>query len=147
MIFLNLTDFEPYIKNNVLADICQTSYLLLQASGSTILDNAELISIEKVKSYLQNYYDIINELKLTGVNRSPLLISILIDIILYEINSRLTPTQIPENRKIRYEQVIKYLIDIQTGKTPGPWMILQVGVEPTSAIRMGNSSLPQSFYY
>jgi hypothetical protein len=146
MIFITLEDLQPYIKNNVLADIIQTPYTIIVASGSTLLDSIEGISISKIKAYTGHYYDIDSQLTDIGINRDALLISLIIDLMLYEMDARLTPTQIPEIRTKRYNAVIKSLEDIRAGMTPTSWRILQKDVEESSAYRFG-SAPPFTMYY
>jgi hypothetical protein len=69
-----------------------------------------------------------------------------IDIMLYELNNRLTPSQIPENRKLRYQATIKDLQEIMNRKMLTNWAIKQLGSEPTTMFRSG-SSFPFSMYY
>ena len=148
MIFVTVSDLIVYIKSNVLADILQTTTSSLTQTGytSTLLDMVERVAIDKVKGYTDHYYDIDNELKFKGLNRSGRLISFIIDIMLYELPARLTPTQIPDIRKERYHLSIKELSDISRGITPANWMVKQKNVEPSTQIRFG-SDYPFSSKY
>jgi len=44
-----------------------------------------------------------------GESRNPLLIRLMVDLVLYDIHSRLSPRNIPEHRIQRHDDVIKYL--------------------------------------
>jgi phage gp36-like protein len=72
----------------------------------------------------------------------------MVDIVLYHINSRITPRNIPEIREIRYEQAIDWLKAVVAGRvTPDlPVLIDTATNTPVSELKLGsNPKLKHSY--
>jgi len=65
-------------------------------SGNTILTNLETETIDTVNAYISGYYDTSLIFSKTGDTRDSYLLKIVIDILLYELNSRLSPNTISD---------------------------------------------------
>lgn len=130
MNFLTETDLLLYMKSNVLNDITE--------NNNNILDTMELISIETIKSYIGHYYDTDLEFSKT-INRNAYLVSLTLDIFLYNLATRLTPTQIPSTKQERYSDVIKTLEKINQGKIVINLAKRDINVEPDSEYRFGSN--------
>ena len=98
MIFLKDSDFDRVVKTDI------KSYL-----GNA--DTTELYAIDVVKTYLSNYYDLDKELAETDGNRSPILIGLILDLVIYQLYSKLAPNQIPDMRVDRFNNTMQMLND------------------------------------
>lgn len=131
MTFLNIDDLKSFIKSNVLDDITQ--------SDATLLDHLEKVSTSQIKSMIGHYYDLEDEFNKTLDDRNHFIVSLVIDLLLYHLSCRLTPTQVPEMRKDRYDQAVKTLSEISSGK-----LVLAIArkdkkYEPSSEFRYGSN--------
>jgi phage gp36-like protein len=107
--YITLSDFNLVIQPTLLNQVVGTQ--------SATLDLAVDIAMSEAQSYLIQKYDIIGEYSLTGVTQSrciELLVRIC-DIALYHIHSRIAPSNVPELRKVRYDNSIKWLKDCAVG--------------------------------
>jgi phage gp36-like protein len=107
MIFLTSDDFEAYIKTDVLTNVI--------SNDSTVLDKAELSAIEELSSYLRLRYDIAAVLSETGSSRNAWIITLLVDMTLYHVHSRINPRQVPQLRMDRYDAAIEWLKSVAKG--------------------------------
>jgi phage gp36-like protein len=130
-----LTQIQPEIKTALSAD-------------PTIWSAAELQAQEEIESYLRTTYDVGAIFGMTGTARNARLVMIMVDIVLYHINSRITPRNIPEIREIRYEQAIDWLKAVVAGRvTPDlPVLIDAATNTPVSELKLGsNPKLKHSY--
>lgn len=88
---------------------------LIGNSGSTNMDLAVDIALAEVKSYLIQKYDINAEYALTGNSRSLQIRMAVVDVALFILHSRIAPSNVPELRKLRYEQTISWLKGVARG--------------------------------
>lgn len=106
--FLTITDYEALIKNIELGRVINFNH--------TLRIQCELTAQSMIESYLRDRYDVALIFAQTGNARHPMILKIMIDIALYELFTRITPDQIPDIRKERYEQDIIWLKDVATNK-------------------------------
>jgi len=141
MTYITPDDLSTLIKDNVLNDTLQLTGLTqsIGLTSSTLLTEIEQIALSTVDSYIGHYFDIKTEFTLKGTNRNPFLITIVLDILLYNLSSRLTPTKIPDIRKERYSDTIKTLEKINQGKIVPNLMRLDKNIEPSSIFRCGSN--------
>lgn len=104
MIFLQLSDFDKQIRADQLLRILDQEPL--------ILDEAEMATIKEMESYLSGKYNV--SLIFTAP-RNALVVMYAVDILLYHIHSRISPSAIPQMRIERYENSIQWLRDIAKG--------------------------------
>lgn len=133
MIFITENDIDAKIKENILQDITEVDYDT-SISGITMLDEVELVAIHEIKSYIGNYYDCDTIFSYTGSTRDSFIVKMVVDIMLYELSSRLTPENIPEVRQLRYDRVIESLEKINAGKITLKLPILDQDVEDTGGL-------------
>jgi len=108
MIYITSEDLKTKIKDNVINDTTE--------NDNTLIDSIELCALSEVKAYITHYYDLDLEFTLTGTQRNYFLVKIIVDIMLYEISSRLTPNNIPQIRKDRYDAAVVWLTQVSQGK-------------------------------
>lgn len=113
MQFITESDLLGKIKENVLEDILEIDS---DISGSTVLDQIEKTALDEIHSYIGHYYDTSIIFSQSGDTRDQFIVKMVIDIMLYEISSKLTPASIPEIRQIRYDQVKTDMLNISSGK-------------------------------
>ena len=101
MAYLNTTDYLLHIQDVNIQQIIN--------SNEAIRDQANLLAIAEVRSYLIQKYDIDLELTKTLATRDQQILSTTIDIALYHLHSRIAPRNIPELRTQRYENAILWL--------------------------------------
>jgi phage gp36-like protein len=138
--FLTITDYEALIKNIELSRIINFNHTLRLQCEST----AQSI----IESYLRDKYDVALIFGQVGNARHPIMMKIMIDIALYELFSRITPDQIPDIRKERYEQDILWLKDIAKNLISVDLPLLPIPEgDPTSSSVMIISNPKQNFSF
>lgn len=130
MTFITADDLQAFIKTNVLNDIIE--------NNNTLLDTTENIAKSTIESYIGHYYDTTEEFSKTGLNRNYFLLSLTIKIFLYHLATRLTPTQVSDQRQIDYNDAIATLEKINMGKVAVNLIRRDVNVEPDSEFRFGS---------
>lgn len=101
MVFLTLTDYDKQIRSENLDRVID--------SNSVVLDDAEASAILRITGYLNGRYDMPAEFAKTGTDRNALLITITIDLVLYDVLSRINPRNIPELRMQRRDEATEVL--------------------------------------
>jgi len=96
MQFLTIADFDKQIRSDNLDRIID--------SNSVILDDAEASVILRVTGFLNGRFDMPAEFAKTGTDRNALLITLMVDLVLYDIHSRINPRNIPELRAQRRDE-------------------------------------------
>lgn len=99
--FLTTDDYNPLIRDTTLAKVI--------LNDETILDEAEEMAIEEMKSYLAARFDTDAIFSAAGDDRNKAILMRLIDITIYHLWSRTIATQISKIRVDRYERAIKWL--------------------------------------
>lgn len=103
--FITKSDYSEFIRTNILDSITNAT--------DGILDAAEVRSIELMKGYLNARYDTTNIFNKTGDDRNPVVVMYCIDLILFDIHSRINPRKIPELRIERRNIAIDWLEKVQ----------------------------------
>lgn len=104
MIYLKLEDLNAFIKQNVIDDLTENNYQLL--------DTIEQMSIGEVDAHISFKFDTIAALKA----RHPFLIMLLIDVFAYHLSTRMTHVNMQDIVENRYEAAKDTLMDISNGK-------------------------------
>ena len=86
-------------------------------SANTNLSNIEEQAIDQVVTLIGSYYDTDVIFTSGSTYRNRYLIKIICDIIIYELNCRLSPNGIPEVKKERYHIAIELLKDMSKKNT------------------------------
>jgi phage gp36-like protein len=107
MAFLNIEDYSGQVKQDVLA---------LVSGSEPIRQSAELKAQSEMESYLRTRYDVVNIFNKTGSERVPVIVLYLIDMTLYHLHSNISPRNIPELRKERYDIAIDWLKRVSKGQ-------------------------------
>jgi phage gp36-like protein len=143
MIFLTPADFKLLIKEDILEVITR--------QDPTILDAAELEAIEQIQGYIRQRYDVAAIFTPTPIPpatvpppRNPSIVMYCIDIMLYNIHTRIVARDIPERRILRYEAAIDWLTKVQKGIITPNLPALLVGTAPNQTPTTKNryGSLP-----
>ncbi|WP_394749492.1 DUF1320 domain-containing protein [Spongiimicrobium salis] len=144
MAFLRPEDYTVQIRQwvtNILTD-----------GGDTILERAEMSAQEEMESYLNARYDVAKVFDPEQVegDRNALVVMYMVDIAVYHMHSNITPSDIPEIRKDRYDNAMAWLKKVADGKiTPNlPQPEIPEGEEdPGSFEFQGGSNDKTSFRY
>ncbi|MCT4580828.1 MAG: DUF1320 domain-containing protein [Flavobacteriales bacterium] len=108
MIFVTNGDIEVLIRADMLQHIIGTD--------STLLNKAELAAIQKIRTYLKTRYDVNAVFAASGADRNELILIYTIDIMLYDLHSRINPRKIPDLRRTRYKEAMEWLKQVQQGE-------------------------------
>mgnify|MGYP003627311926 FL=1 len=106
MDFLVITDFDSHIRSEDLDKIVN--------SDLTILDDAELFAIERIKSEIESRFDVAVMFAATGLDRPNMVVNFAVRMVLYEIYSRINPRNIPDLIQIRYDDALETLARINS---------------------------------
>jgi len=101
MVFLTIEDYDKQIRSENLDRVID--------SNSVILDDAEASAILRITGYLDGRYDMAAEFAKTGSERNALLVTLTIDLVLYDVLSRINPRNIPELRMQRRDEATDVL--------------------------------------
>jgi len=80
------------------------------------LDDAEETTLDMVRDYLSDLYDIEAEFIKTDTDRSGTLVAYMVDVLLYYICMRTAPDNVPEIRMHNKEQSLKWFLQVNSGK-------------------------------
>lgn len=106
--FLTEDDFDVQVQEEILG---------LLGEGITI-ERAERMAIDQIKAHISGRYDTDFIFGTTRELRDHYVIMIVIDILLFHLWSKKAPRMVPEYRNQRYSDVLDWLKDVGTGKTP-----------------------------
>ena len=90
---------------------------IFQQSTPQKREQAEKMAIEEIAGYLRSRYDTGRVFSATGDNRNDIIVMYTCDIALYHLVSWLPNKMGREIRKERYDRAIKWLEEVQAGKT------------------------------
>ncbi len=105
------------------------------------LDKAEKSAIGSINDMLSGYYNINAELAKSGDNRHSNLLKWMINLALYFVYSRIPDDEIPERVIKDYDDTMKTLEKIATGKTPTTLQAVTVDGEKKRVFRMGSKKV------
>lgn len=121
---------------------------LLQATGgdNLILESAEKVAWRKIVSYLRARYD--TQIIKDNITVYDEIREILLDIMMYNVLTRLTPKYVPEARIQRYQDAIGWLKEAQEGDINPelPEIVDSEGETMHSGMRIGGQ-LKNDWYY
>jgi phage gp36-like protein len=133
--FLKDTDYNTAITDDDLQ--------VVQQSDPAIRQAAELSAIELMSGYLRSRYDvglIFTPAGTTTDARSKIIVMYCIDLALYNLFSSIPGRFVSENRRQRYEDAIKWLESVQSGKVdPGLPLKNDSAGAPVSSIIFGSN--------
>jgi len=104
MAFIEKTDFDQAIRDNILDDITE--------SDDALITKACRASVDLMKGYLNARYDTAVIFSQTGDNRNPVVLMYGIDIALYDLHRLINPRKIPAFRTERYKAAKEWLMDV-----------------------------------
>jgi phage gp36-like protein len=105
MPFLTETDYSVQIRSEILTTVKNTD----------ALPKAELSAQAEMESYLRVRFDVANVFNKEDLERNPIVLMYLVDIVLYHLHTNISPRNIPELRGIRYEAAINWLKMVAKG--------------------------------
>jgi len=137
--FLTQTDYKTLIQDHILSQVINDDVELL--------DQAELMAISEMESYLSARYDTQAIFAATGTNRHQALVMFALDMTIYHLHSRVSPRNISQLREERYNRAIEWLQNVVKGKlNPGLPILKNEDGEQTSVIKWGsNDKLTHQF--
>ena len=93
----------------------ESALKVLQQNDVAIRTRAEKAAIDEMKGYLATRYDANQVFKVTGTNRSDVIVMRTVDIALYHLVSASPQRMGAEVREKRYDQAIEWLEKLQKG--------------------------------
>jgi len=91
-----------YLQKTDLQQVITTTHLHnLTGGNDTLLDEAEALAAEEMSHYLSTRYDI-KKIFVPNTRPQSMVARCLMDLMLYHLYSRITPQNVPEVRKDRY---------------------------------------------
>jgi len=110
MIYLTTDDFVKHISLNILDQITEGNY--------DLLDNAELQAIGIIKDMIGGSYDIDAELLLTGNDRHQPLVLWMLCLATYQLYRIIPDSEVPDRTIKDYDDTMETLRQIGRGKYP-----------------------------
>lgn len=134
--FLTQADYAPLIQDHILAQVINNTPLLL--------DEAELMAISEMESYLNGRFDTTAIFEATNENRHKAILMYCMDITLYHLHSRVTPRNVSKLREDRYLHAIDWLEKVVSGQlSPGLPLKTTPEGEPDNRLKWGSNPKPQ----
>jgi hypothetical protein len=103
--FIDKTDYADHIRNGYLDQITQAT--------DSKLDKAESKAIAYMKGFLSSRYDVEQIFNKTGDNRDPIILSLAIDITLFNLHKLINYNKIPKFRVDAYNEAKEWLKGVQ----------------------------------
>jgi len=108
MKYITIQDLTSLIKKNIIDDLSEDNY--------TLLNSLESLAVSEIDANIGYKFDV--DAALTSKHQ--FLIMILIDLLIYHFESRMSHTGVEQIRQERYDRVQKWLSDVAVGKiAPG----------------------------
>lgn len=108
--YLEASDFSPYIKDRNLTQLLD--------GESMALDHAQATAVTTIRDALFQWYDVDAIFALTGDARPKQVVRWVACLTLYYLYERLPSAVMPQRIKDNYDEVIKWLTDIEDAKKP-----------------------------
>jgi hypothetical protein len=121
MTYITIQDLIDVCKDNIISDCLQLDSTITTGSTNTLLDNIETSIMAEVEATIGNRYDV-KAMFLSGRSDN-FLKSIMVDMMIYELESRVISDQISSIRIDKYNKAIQLLKDISTEKFSPPTFI------------------------
>lgn len=109
MAFLVDNDYKMHIKDEILSTV-------LGAAASTIRPDAERKAQAQLTSVLNVRYDVPGIFAQSGEARNAEVVMYMVDMVIYHVHSRISPGQVPENVKARYQDALDWIKMVAAGK-------------------------------
>lgn len=110
MKFLTEDDFIVYADTDTIEQIIN-----LEGRKELVRNRSEKAAIEEVNSYLHKKFETSKIYEKTGDQRNETIIKCLVNITVWHFYSKLDSNQVPEVKKIRYDETITELEKIRDG--------------------------------
>lgn len=138
-IFLTQADYGTLIQDHILSQVVNDDVELL--------NQAELMAISELESYLSARYDTQAIFSATGTDRHQALVMFALDMTIYHLHSRVSPRNISQLREERYNRAIEWLQKVVKGDlNPGLPILENEEGDQSSAIKWGgNDKLTHQF--
>lgn len=105
--FIDTDELKLRKQLSLLDDLSEDDYSIYQ--------ELELMAIEEISSYLRGRYDTELIFNQVGINRNPIIKRLVIDLIKYYLMER-SSNGVSDIDQLRYDNNIKYLMDVNSGK-------------------------------
>jgi len=133
MKFVKKEEILNLIKLNTLDNVTE--------DDNNLLDSIEAISLSEIDSYIGSVYNTTEVFSKTGNDRNQFMLATVIDIMLYHIHARLTASDIPEVRFLRYQKTVNWLEQVAKGKLTPNLPLLNKEFSPRSSESRFGSAL------
>jgi len=107
--FLVDADYKMHIKDEIMSTV-------LGADAATILTDAERKAQAQLTSVLNVRYDVPAIFAATGESRNAEIVMYMVDMVIYHVHSRISPGQVPDNVKARYQDALDWIKMVAAGK-------------------------------
>ncbi len=137
--FLNQTDYKSLVQDHILAQVLANDY--------DILDEAEMMALSEMESYLSGRFNVQTIFAATGTERHRAILMYAMDMTLYHLHSRVSPRNISQLRVDRYNRAIEWLEKVVTGEL-SPDLPIKVNQDdtPNNRLRWGSNEKPEFRY-
>jgi len=138
--FITADDYKAYIKDRNLTQLLD--------GEAVALENAETTAISTVRDALFQLYLVDEIFSTTGTARPAQVVRWVVCLSLYYLYERLPAAVMPQRIKDNYDEVMKWLRDIEDGKKPVdlPHRKKADGTSDKSKFRFGNGSGPRTHH-
>lgn len=119
-------------------ELLKQQHIIDQFSSDSdrIIEACELFAISMIKAYVGTSYDI--DAMITAPNRNFFLVRCLLDIMMYDLATRVSSIQMSILIQDRYEKTISFLRDAGAGKLQLNWITFDEDEVQTSSFKVGS---------
>lgn len=143
MNFLKETDWDVQVRAEV-------ARILDPTSAKSKFLAAEEMAVSQIKNHLSARYntaEIFRPASDDSDERDKYIVMIVVDIALYHLWSKESPNNIPKTRELRYDDAIKWLEAVQSGKPCNLPLITDAQGEPSYDVRIWSQHEPENNRY
>lgn len=108
-------------KNDLYSKVRESDLRQIIGSDGVVVDHAIGYAVGKVRSLIPDKYDKVKIFEAVGSAREGLLVSMVVDIAIYEIVARVQPNIDLTDRRERANQAIAYLMDVRNSNLDTGW--------------------------
>lgn len=134
--FLNQQDYKSLVQDHILAQVL--------ANDFDILDEAEMMALSEMESYLSGRFDVQAIFAAQGNDRHKGVLMYAMDMTLYHLHSRVSPRNISQLRTDRYNRAIEWLEKVVSGElSPDLPKKVDEDDKPDNRLRWGSNEKPE----
>lgn len=145
----DLVDYDPGapVPDETTEAEAYAAYLAAVAASETVKLSCESMAISKVRSVLNNRFNIASLLAAAGDDRHSLLVLHVLNIFTYLVYRRINPRKIPETVKEDHDETLAWLDRVADGREAPDFPAVEPPEDNAGLPRVGGAWIPKGHYF